>query len=209
MNHYSNISWWENRKRARILRCFHEHVITYLRNVATDLPATLQNSLRENSTAQRARTEINFTVDQVRKIVHAAGVNTNVIRTSPPASGGRSFEFDLLSDLFLDLGSYGISPNLVTDLLERSIGIYEMDASRSFRRTINPLWWITRFVVGIGRSPFRVLAAIGFDMERAERSFMGKSIKAIISLIATFASLLLIAERLDFLSDIRSIFGLR
>ncbi len=208
MNHYTDISYWENRKRIRTLQCFRELVITYLSNVETDLTATLHNVLRENSTARQVRTEVNFVVDQVKKIVRAAEVSTKVIRTSPPAAGGRSFTFDLLDDLFVDLGSYGISPSLVTDLLERSIGVYEIDKSRAFRRTINPLWWLIRLVVAVGRLPFLVLAALGFNTERAERSLLGRLFKGLLSLVAAFASLLLIAERLEFLGEIKSIFGL-
>ena len=129
-------------------------------------------------------------------------------RTSPPALGGRTFRFDLFNDLFNDLESYGISYQLVIDMLEKAIGVYETDKSRALRRTINPLWWMKRLFEEAGRLPFRLLTMLGFNVARSESSVLGRLVRGFVSLIAVLASLLVIANLLGFLDEIKKILGL-
>lgn len=122
--------------------------------------------------------------------------------------GGRTFRFDLFNDLFNDLESYGISYQLVIDMLEKAIGVYETDKSRALRRTINPLWWMKRLFEEVGRLPFRLLTMLGFNVARSESSVLGRLVRGFVSLIAVLASLLVIANLLGFLDEIKKILGL-
>ena len=192
MNHYSDISYWENRKRAGHLLHFREIAIMYY---------------NKDKDSSKKRFEMNMAINRVKKIVHATEVSTRITRMPAPAIGGHILTFDLLDDLF-NLGRYDIQPSYLIDMLERSIGVYEDDRSRALWRTINPLWWLKRLLVGIGRFPFFVLASMGFKLERLEHSLIGRLIKGLFSLLAAFASLLLIADRLGFLSNIKSVLGL-
>ena len=191
MNHYSDISYWENIKRAHHLLYFRELAITYYNKDKGD----------------EERYKMNKALNRVKKIVHATEVSTRITRMPAPAIGGHVFTIDLLEDLF-NLGRHDIPPSYLIDILERSIGVYEDDRSRALWRTINPLWWLKRLLVGVGRFPFFVLASMGFNLDRLEHSSIGKLIKGLLSLLAAFASLLLIAERLGFLSNIKRVLGL-
>lgn len=191
MNHYSDISYRENIKRADHLLHFRELAITYYNKDKGD----------------KERSRMNKALNRIKKIVHATEINTRITHMPAPAIGGHIFTFDLLDELF-NLGRHGIQPSYLIDILERSMGVYEDDRSRALWRTINPLWWLKRLLVGVGRFPFFILASMGFNLERLEHSLIGRLIKGSLSLLAAFASLLLIAERLGFLSNIKSVLGL-
>lgn len=93
----------------------------------------------------------------------------------------------------------------VTDIVDRSIGIYQSDLSSCFRRTINPFWWIAKLVTWIVSLPFKLLGTIGFNQKKAEESLLGKIIKGLLYLIMVFASLLTILDLLGLLDGFKKI----
>ena len=205
---YGNISLWENRRRVRVLYCFREQVTKYLSNVQSTYSDTLVNARSESSAADEARTRINFMAGRAKSYVLDAKVGTSVARTSPPAAGSRTFCFDLFDELFNDLESYGIPYRIVIDMLEKAIGVYETDRSRAVRRTINPFWWVKRLFEEGRRMRFRLSSALGFNAEQTESNVLGKLARGILPWIAAVASLLVIANLLGFLDEIKDVLGL-
>ena len=135
MTEYRNITYWENKRRLALLSRFHDLVVTYFNNSDFD-QHWISETRTENQAARDARAEINLMVDEVSAIVFAAEIASHVTWTAPPALGGRSQRLDLLMNLF-GLDRYQVAPNVVVDILQRSIGVYQTDRTRSLRRTVN------------------------------------------------------------------------
>lgn len=205
---YDDITCWENKKRVEALYRYRKSVVEYLNNVTTTIDATLKNAMVDNLPAREARMQINLIANEVKSYVIGAEIGTGVTRTAPAMAGGRTFRFDLFDDFFVNLDSYGIPYDLVIDMLEKAIGVYTGDESRAFRRTVSPLWWMKRLFEEIGRIPFRLLTTFGLDMERSENSLLGGMFRGVFSWIAAFASLLVIANLLGFLDEIKQKLGL-
>ena len=106
------------------------------------------------------------------------------------------------------LDRYQVAPNVVVDILQRSIGVYQTDRTRSLRRTVNIFWWLKMLLVWISRAPFSVLRAAGFDAERAEASILGRLVKGLLIVIPAVASLLAIADLLGALDWIKHHLGI-
>ena len=205
---YDDITCWENKKRVAALYRYRKCVVEYLNNVTTTIDATIKNAMVDNLPAREVRMQINLIVNEVKTYVIGAKIGTEVIRTAPASAGGRTFRFDLFDDFFGNLDSYGIPYDLVIDMLEKAIGVYTGDESKAFWRTVSPLWWMKRLFEEIGRIPFRLLTTFGLDMERSENSLLGRMFRGLFSWIAAFASLLVIANLLGFLEEIKQVLGL-
>jgi len=78
----------------------------------------------ETVKAQQARLQINRALDEIHKIISAAGVSTVIGYAPPPITGGLAGNIDVLLNVF-NIQRYGISPNTILDQIDRAIGIYE------------------------------------------------------------------------------------
>jgi hypothetical protein len=144
------------------------------------------------------RTQINYIIDEVHQIILLAGVPTSIFYSPPPAFGGISGDIDLILNIF-NLHEFQISPNMLIDLVNRAIGIYERDKIRSIFRTLNPLYWLLLILDYIMSIPFYILGKVGFNQDKLEQSFLGKLIKGLLYLITVFAALLTVLEKLGYL----------
>ena len=164
MNPYRNISLRDNSRRLRILEEFRNDVVSYFNHSS---PLRLGEGRREETEAVQARQRINLTVIQARRITEAAGIAPSMTWTPPRMMGGRVQEIDLFLNLF-ELDRYHISANHAVGFIEMALGVYQSDRTAALRRTINPFWWLFRWLLWFARIPFLVLSAMVLT-QRARR----------------------------------------
>mgnify|MGYP001615434167 CR=1 FL=1 len=201
MQYYSDIPLWENKRRLQVLNNFRLLVKTYYDHSNYSWMAEGQI---EKDEAKQARTEINLILHDAHNIITYSGVPTIVRYTPPPVVGGYIQNLDVIKNMFI-LHQFQMGEDAVTDIIDRSIGIYQSDQSLCFRRTINPFWWIGKLFTWFVSLPFKLLGTIGFDQKKAEESLIGKIIKGLLYLITVFASLLTILDLLGLLGGLKKL----
>lgn len=72
-----------------------------------------------------------------------------------------------------------------------------------FGQVFNPFFWTEWLLHKFLRIPFAILAAAGFDSEKAEHSLTGKLIKAIMGFVVFLAALLQALYYLGFLPSLQ------
>lgn len=94
---------------------------------------------------------------------------------------------------------------MTLDLIERSIGRYEMNRRRALARSLNPLFYVWLIFDWIAQIPFAFVGMLGFDREKAESSTIGRVFKSGYCLVVALASLLTILHLLDYLTPVREL----
>ena len=117
-------------------------------------------------------------------------------------------EIDLFLNLF-ELDRYHISANHAVGFIEMALGVYQSDRTAALRRTINPFWWLFRWLLWFARIPFLVLSAMGFDTARAEGSALGKFFKLVTATTGLAAALLTILSLLGWLPEVKALLGIK
>ena len=201
MNDYRDITYWENKRRLSRLIEFQNYVVAYFKIVE------MNDSRIENEMAKKYRREINRMNSEIHKIVHASFISPKITWKPPPVLGGHVQDVDVLDNLFT-LFQFSIPANMVTDFLERSIGVYKTDQRNSIFRTLNPFWWIGRSLKWFARLPFSLVGAAGFDATKAEDSIFGRFMKIMFMVIPVIASLLAILDYMGWLEVVKSMFGI-
>jgi len=191
---FNRIPIWINLKRMKLLEEFRSLIIEYFKNIEPISYLKIQ----ENEKALMARTQINYIIDEVHQVILLAGVPTSIFYSPPPAFGGISGDIDLILNIF-NLHEFQISPNMLLDLVDRAIGVYERDKIRSIFRTFNPLYWLLLILEYIMSIPFYILGRVGFNQDKLEQSFWGRLIKGLFYLITVLAAFLTALEKLGYL----------
>ena len=204
MKPYNRIPIWETKKRLKKLREFHGVVVDYYNNTQSSIAV---DGAIENKTSSKLRPLINFTLPTTTKYVHFAGVSTSFRHTPAPAVGGYVQDVDILQNLF-NIGQFQVGPNTVTGIIEQAIGVYADDQPASWRRTLNPFWWLGQALSWFAHIPFYIIRQAGFDASKAEGSFVGKLISLLFYLIPIVAGFLAILDRLGFLGALKTLVGL-
>ena len=193
MDLYTRIPIWENSRRLDALAKFHTLAITYFNHSQQD---SISQFLTENVDARQARQKINFVREDIRKIIVAAGV-------SPYVHTQLTGDFDIIVGMFNIPRSF-VSPQLVFDCLERTIGVYQGDRPNALIRTFNPLWWIYLGLINLVRIHFVVLNAIGINTAAFEGGVLGKLSK----LIPVVASSVVLLHFMGWLDDVKAALGI-
>lgn len=188
---YKKISYFENRHRIKKLKNFKGLVIKYFKNTQKSF---YDREYVENSTAQKARSQINSISPHVNLIIRSSGIPTSIIYTPPPILGGSQQKIDLFDNIFL-LHQYQINKEQIVDIIEKSIGIYEYDKILSIIRTINPFFWINRILSYIANIPFEILRSFGFQINSERPLF--KMLGFIFYLIPIIASLIAMLQAFE------------
>ena len=190
MRHYTKILVWENNKRLKKLKYFRELIIEYFNNHTNTVAANM------------ARKKINRSMNLVHSIVLQSGTNPIYTWRAPPTAGGYSAKIDLISNIF-NLDDYFTEYELVLDLIDRSIGIYESNAKSALIRIFNPFFYVGLVFDFISDLPFIALGKLGFNRQKARSSTMGRRVKGVLYLITVFAAFLTILHLLEFLAPVK------
>jgi hypothetical protein len=154
MKPYDKLTILRNRRRARDLRLFREHVETYFERSQDDdvagIPADWEG-------AQYARSQINQMLPRVIQIAHAAGLGD-----STPTSDRypRVGDVEVLREIFSPRYANGTGQEIL-DVVDMALGVYEATHFESFVRTVNPLHYTLTALAFVASLPRRVLVAIG------------------------------------------------
>ena len=190
MNSYKHIPIWENAQRINALVQFRNDVVIYFNN-------------SENQGAEATRRRINFSVDQAHGYIRAANVNPALIYTSSLTSNPG--HFDLITNLFALGPPFDIPPQRAIDIIDRAIGVYQLDRRAAWYRTVNPLWWLWRGFLWSVRIPFFFLGSVGFDVASAEKRGWGKWVRV----LTVVAELLTILYLMGWLPAAKTLLGIK
>lgn len=198
MFRFDEINYWQNKSRLKTILEFRDQIDLYFQNSEGNW---VSNTRIEQPEAKRARVNINRMNEKVHRIVRLSGTPTIIQYTPPPKVGGYIQNIDVISNIF-SLYDYNIRPNIVYDMIDRAIGVYEDNKTRSLIRTLNPFFWISLLFKYMISLPFNLLGLLGFDQESIELSFIGRFVKGIFLIITYIASILTILHFLDFSESI-------
>ena len=188
MRNYKEITFWENRTRQELLNEFINNINQYFK--LSDFDPYQQEPI-ESSESLEVRTKLNKKIGIVNRIMYGAHVFPNVTYTPPSAVGGYVQNINIIENFAL-LYQFRIPPIQVIDVLEKAVGVYEDDFTKSIVRTFNPLFWAGRLIGYIASIPFKFLGSIGLPENKIKNSFLGKLLKTIIEallwIITTFST---------------------
>ncbi len=168
-------------KHINIIKDFKESFIRYS---SDNIPKNEKQNLRSKLNLMSAETE---------NAVHKAGLSTKLVYAPPERISGIRGEIDIFLTLF-ELSRYEYSDSMLIDLLEKAIGKLKFLQKQLLLILINPLRWIGEFI----RIPFHLAGWAGFNKIKMEYSFLGKSIKFIISSIMFLAAVCTLLNYLGF-----------
>jgi hypothetical protein len=197
MKSFKEITIFENNRRLDLLIEFRNKAIEYFNNSSTGIGLVHQR--RENSAAVAARQDINRILDEVDDVIYLSGVSTTFISTPAPAVGGYVKNVDLIMNIFM-LGQFDMPPSMITDAIDRAIGIYEKNKRAAVLRTINPFHWIAVVLDSIVSVPFALLGRAGLNKDKMEGSLIGKLFKGFLYLVIVFSAFLTVLEKLGYLN---------
>jgi len=198
MRYYTKILSRENKRRLAKVFTFRNLVIEYYNNCKIDTFEAI-----ENDRARQLRREINTSLDEVAKIVHAVGISTTRLYSPSPIRGGYAGPVDTLSNIF-QLPFLQIKPNVVIDELERAWGIYNGNQRAAKVRLFNPFYYLAWLLDLVAEIPFALLGALGFNRGKAEVSPLGRAAKLVFKLVAFIAALLTVLYHLGLMDGIRN-----
>ena len=170
---------------------FRELIIEYFNNHSNTVAAHV------------ARNKINRFMNEVHSIVIQSGTNPVLTWRAPPTAGGYSVNFDLIANIF-NLDDYFTEYDLVLDLIDRSIGIYESNTKWARFRIFNPFYYIGLVFDFVSRLPFIALGKLGADQQRMEMSVFGRLIKGVLYLIQVIAALIAIYQFWDYWTPVKN-----
>jgi hypothetical protein len=182
--------YWECKRRLANLRQFRLLAVDYFRNVRY---VSRQNALRGqallNDTAENARHKMNQLVPDIVESLDLLEVARIVTWTPPPMIGGYIQNVDLIGNVF-GLTAFDIPSQSVFDCLDRGIGAYERERRTLLLKSFNPLYWLGLATTWLLSLPFKLLGAAGFDANKAENSFIGRSLKLAWGAVLGFGTLI-------------------
>lgn len=199
MRPYTHILVWENARRIDEIVEFSKDLAAYASKSEYSWKA---DGVIEKPAATDARARINMRLDEVGKIVAAAGINTVYSYSPPPMIGGYERQIDLFLNLF-NLSQFQINLEIVMDLLVRALGIYQRNHRAALLRTINPLTYLGFMLEWIASLPFRLLGRAGFNSSRAEQSLLGRTTKFLIEIVVVLASCATVLEFVGWTDRVR------
>ncbi len=199
MRYINRILPWENRRRVGRLFSFREEVVKYFNNC--EFAAF---SVKENQEAQRLRTSINSSIDEIHEMILAAGISPRMTYRASPMAGGYVTDIDVVLNIF-NLASYQVSPQTVTDHIERAYGKYRVNQKASTIRLFNPLFYLGLLIDLIAEIPFVILGKLGFNRARAESSLLGRIFKGFFQLCVFVATVFTILHYLGYMDSVKGL----
>ena len=127
------------------------------------------------------REKLNLLSSEVSYYVKKAGMSSYAYDPS------NKFPIEFFSNLFI-LQQYHVTPQQVCDVLDQTIGKYKLLQKLFHKKLINPIYWIGEII----RIPFHMASFAGFDINKIEFSWIGKTYKLILSLVFFFAAIVAI-----------------
>ena len=198
----SNLPLWGCLNRIRVLQEFNQQVETYLNDSQESQYSEYRKTRSKHVNTKKVREQINRMLPKASRFLREAGTYPIITVREPPFVGGRIWNIDVAENIF-NLENWELSPQAITDSVQRAIGYYQDDLLNSFFRTINPFWWLMRLIAALIRIPFGILAWAGYDAGKFEESSPGKLYKAVAGFVVFVGFLASVAQILDSLGLIQ------
>lgn len=132
---------------------------------------------------KETRTQINYDLKIVMKIVNGAGMLKRIGGPNGPNSFGNIFNW--YKGPHTRSGNHTHNWQQIIDNVEETIGWFKRNKWRSYRNTLNPIYWLLRYKRFLHRKTNEFLnVSIGFDKKQANKW------AEIISLIGSICSIL-------------------
>lgn len=180
-----SIFYWEAKERLRTLEQFRDDVEAFFQQAHWNP----EEDWVQDDGAKALRRRINERLREAEVACYFVGVGQPLDYAPPPAVGGLAGQVDLFRNIF-NFPRLRLPIELLTDELDRAIGIYRSWLGPLWRKLFNPFYWIGRLLEAISRIPFRILASAGFDLDKAEGSLLGKIVSAIIQFAVALAAII-------------------
>ena len=145
---HNKLTFIRNRHRSRELREFRDLVEVYFDRSERDS----DDVAMDWHGAQEARAQINRMLPRIIRIVKAAGIggpSWSDAVTDPGVVLGR---VDVLHRIFTARYGDGVDQEIF-DVLDMALGVYDGDQAVAFIRTINPIFYLGRFIAWLTRGP--------------------------------------------------------
>ena len=199
MRYYKKILPRENNRRLSKLTSFRNDVVNYFNNCKFDRS---EFEVNENEEARRTRIEINTALDEVHEIILAAGINPCLTYQAAPMRGGFITDLDVIMNIF-NISSHQITPNIITDQVERAIGIYTKNRRAALFRFFNPFFYLGLIIDLLANLPFVLLGRIGFNRAKAESSLLGRIAKGFFQLVYLIAAVFAVLYYLGYMEAVK------
>jgi hypothetical protein len=186
------VLYWECKRRLKNLRDFRGLVDNYIVSLGIR-PGSDRTAQSDESHA--IRTQINLNMSEALESCDLIGEITTVGYSYQ----GYTTPLNLIRELFDLRNDYYVSPEKVTDVLDRAIGKYEQRKRHLYWQMFNPLFWLRLLLVEIIEIPFWILGAAGFDAARIEKTTIGRMFKAVAGFVTFVAALLTVLHLLGWL----------
>ena len=195
---------WEHKKRVKTLDRFLGLVQTYTANLqdSSMLPDPI-----ENEAARRAREELNLILRSSKDYVHLVGVPVTIHYSPPQLTGGLAGEVDVIGNFFV-FPRLQLPWTVATDPVQQALGVYKLLETRAWIDTFNPLYWLYRIFQEMLRIPFLVLGSVGYDIQKAQESFVGRVFVLVGHAVGFAATFLTLFEKLGLLEWLKRTLGM-
>ena len=195
---------WEHKRRVNTLERFLGLVRTYTTNLQYNgmLPDPI-----ENDAALRAREELNLILRHSKDYVHLTGVPVTIHYSPPQSTGGLAGEVDVFGSFF-QFPRLDLPWTVATDPAQQALGVYRSLKSRSWVDTLNPLYWLYRIFQEILRIPFLILGSMGYDVEKAQKSIVGRVFTLVGQAMGFALTFLTLVERFGLPEWLKRVLGL-
>lgn len=161
MRTYNQLAFFQNRFNRKVLLNFLKLVQDYFDNVKYVDYSSREPTL--NQTSRVAREQICRELVKTEKIVLSAMVNPVFYYSPPPAYGGYQGNVNILNNI-LQLEQFSIGKVQVEDIINKAIGVFDEDYTKSVFRTFNPFFWIS-YLIDIFVEWFGgILAKVAIDL---------------------------------------------
>ena len=123
---YKYISFWENRRRLKLLIKFKELVKNHFDNISVNM---MSGGYIEETEASEARVAIDRTMYKVYKIIKLAKSKSYAGSSSSRAVRGNDQKNDLILNMF-NRGNNNIQPEAAINSIEKAIDVYKLNYER-------------------------------------------------------------------------------
>jgi hypothetical protein len=206
---YSQIPIWENKRRIITLALFRDlYLDTVMFPPGNRIPISPRTG--QPFKLEERRSEINYRKPAIQEMVALAEI---VARRRWPTRRKdlEPVDLDVLDQLWY-LETFRVSGRAPIDVVEEAIGVYRDDQQRSWIRTFNPIFWLTRLINGLSDSTFEIVTIFGGDPHKARHSAFGRLVNSIerigLWVAAVLTAILTVLSFLGFETPIRRLLHL-
>jgi len=136
--------------------------------------------MREGQKFDDLRVRVAKDTNRAARIARRYGASVDIASYPAPLIGGPIIQTNIFQCILRDV-THGnqVTPQIVVDAINQTIGACEEQIEIEWRHLKNPLYWIKAALIFVLRIPFMIIEATGFDVSKVEDHFLAKLFKLI------------------------------